>query len=78
MKKKSYWTDSNRKKLVLESQHINLHGLDYIDDRKCWMKHILKALIKAILDENKLVQQSVCFTLTAVQVRSVSFQKLLV
>ena len=41
MKKKSDWTDSNRKKLVLES-HINLHGLDYIDDRKCWMNYVIK------------------------------------
>jgi len=41
MKKKSDWTDSNRKKLVLES-HINLHGLGYIDDRKCWMNYVIK------------------------------------
>jgi len=47
------------------------------NDLDQYFEPMLKALIKAILDENKLVQQSASFALTAAQVRPVHFKSYL-
>jgi len=73
------------KRTLIASHYISINSqsdglLDFkrsANDLDQYFEPILKALIKGILDENKLAQQSASFALTAVQVRPVHFKSYL-